>query len=97
MLPHLANQTGVIPMELGDIALFHDQGLIERAQLVLETGVERAFGEAGYWWRTQSVGDVISQLDWERTAGLHDERVHLLARDLELTPIPRVATSVLAQ
>lgn len=41
---------------------------------VTETGVRNAFGEIGYWWRTERGGDVIPQLDWELREGTDDGR-----------------------
>ncbi len=41
---------------------------------VVETGIEQAFGDVGYWWRTDSGGDIIPGLDWEWRAGIDDAR-----------------------
>lgn len=41
---------------------------------VAETGVEKAYGELGYWWRTAAGGDVIPQIDWEVSRGIDDAR-----------------------
>lgn len=45
---------------------------------VQETGIEKAYGELGYWWRTASGGDVIPQIDWEWSRGIDDARRYRL-------------------
>lgn len=59
----------------GNLALQYIDAAFEPALgFVMETGIEQAAGEFGYWWRTDEGGSVIPQLDWEWRDGIHDNR-----------------------
>ncbi|HVK98884.1 MAG TPA: DUF5916 domain-containing protein [Dongiaceae bacterium] len=59
----------------GNVELTYiDEAFDPALGFVMETGIEQASGEFGYWWHTDNGGNIIPQLDWEWRDGIHDER-----------------------